>query len=440
MAEQYENISPIDGRYRSLTREVSYFFSEFALISYRIMVEIEYFIKLSQTLGFEVPVDKLRTLYRSVNQADVTRIKAIEDITNHDVKAVECFLREKCHQLGIGHTHFLHFGLTSQDINNTALSLSVLDYTKDQFFKHLENIVDLIQTKGETWQHITMLARTHGQPAVPTTLGKEMKVFSYRLNQQYIELRLIRIHSKFGGASGNLNAHYFAYPNIDWCKFGTEFLAGFNLKKNSVTTQIDSYDNLSQIFDNIKRLCTILIDFTRDIWHYISIEYLMQSYVSDEVGSSTMPHKINPINFENAEGNLMLAVSLFEFFSRKLPISRLQRDLTDSTVTRNIGVAFGHLAVAYANIVKGLAKVEPNLEKISQDLDDNVIVLTEGIQTIMRKYGDENAYEKLKSLSRNNEGITMSGLRHFIQDLDVPEAAKREMMKLNMHNYIGTSA
>ena len=440
MDEQYENISPIDGRYRSLTRDVSCFFSEFALISYRIMVEVEYFIKLSLTLGFEVPAHTLRTLYKSVNQADVIRIKAIEDITNHDVKAVEYFLREKCLELGIGHTHFIHFGLTSQDINNTALSLSILDYTRDQFFKHMENIASLIQEKGNLWQHITMLARTHGQPAVPTTLGKEMQVFSYRLAQQYVELRLVKVYSKFGGASGNLNAHYFAYPDIDWCKFGTEFLASFDLKKNLVTTQIDSYDNLSQIFDNVKRLCTILIDFTRDIWHYISIEYLVQSYVSDEVGSSTMPHKINPINFENAEGNLMLAVSLFEFFSRKLPISRLQRDLTDSTVTRNIGVAFGHLAVAHTNIVKGLAKIKPNLEKISQDLDDNVAVLTEGMQTIMRKYGDENAYEKIKLLSRNNERITMAELRHFIQELDAPEAAKKEMIKLNMHNYRGTTA
>ena len=396
-------LSPLDGRYYNYTKRLSSFFSEFALFKYRLYVEIEYLIKLLDELCIEYDCFKLRDIYNNFILKDYNIVKNHEKILKHDVKALEYYIRDKFIELNINCIEFIHFGLTSQDINNTALSLSIRDYIKLLYSINLKNIINKINYKIFNWKNEIMISRTNGQPAVPTSMGKEFKVFSYRLQQQYNILRQIKFYGKFGGASGNLNAHVLAYPNIDWIKFGKLFLNNIGLLRSEYTTQIDSYDSLAQLFDCVKRINTILIDLCRDIWLYISQEYIIQIKVAEEIGSSTMPHQVNSINFENAEGNLMLANALFEFFSRKLPISRLQRDLTDSTVSRNIGSAFGYTKIAYDNILSGLDKLKINSTKLQQDLDNNKLVLTEGIQTLMRKEGNINAYQDIKKAIDENK-------------------------------------
>ncbi len=437
MSIQLSNISPIDGRYHKYTKDLSLYFSEYALFYYRLYVEIKYFIALSNELNLIKNDNKLNDIILKFNLDECIRIKEIENKINHDVKAVEYYIKEKFQEYGINNTSFIHFGLTSQDINNTAINLSIRDYMKNIFIKKINTLLDNISQKTLKWKNITMLSHTHGQPAVPTTLGKEFKVFHYRLSLQYEILKKIEYYGKLGGAVGNLNAHKFAYPDIDWVHFSNNFMSSLHLNRSEYTTQIDNYDNLSNLFDCVKRINIILVDMCRDIWHYISINYLVQSYNKNEVGSSTMPHKINPINFENAEGNLMIAVTLLEFLSRKLPISRLQRDLTDSTVLRNIGTIFGHWEIAYHNLITGLNKIEANEIEITKDLHNNMVVLTEGIQTVLRKYGDDNAYEKLKDFSRNNNTITLKDIYNFVNKLDINQKIKDEINKINCETYKG---
>jgi len=437
------NISPIDGRYSNTTKILSRYFSEFGLFKYRLEIEIYYLVALLDKL--KINMNKKEDIYKITNIGslftieDCIRIKEIENDIKHDVKAVEYFMREKFTKLKIPHANFIHFGLTSQDINNTAISLSIKDYLNDIFKKNIMTLLTKLADKINDWKPIICMSRTHGQSAVPTSLGKEINVFHYRLKEQLERLNEIKIYSKFGGAVGNFNAHYCAYPDIDWNRFANNLLYAMGLKRSECTTQIDNYDNLGMIFDNVKRICTILIDFVRDIWHYISIDYLIQNFNLNEVGSSTMPHKINPINFENAEGNLMMCVTICEFLSRKLPISRLQRDLTDSTVLRNIGVVFGHWTIAYKNICDGLLKIYPNKKVIEKDLLDNPIVLTEAYQTILRKHGYEDAYEQMKELGRNNTKLTIEQIRDYISKMSVMGKIKEEMLNVTMTNYIGNA-
>lgn len=441
--DQLTAISPVDGRYRDKTADLDMFFSEYALIRYRVQVEIDYFIALCEEgilpLKDEAIFRQLRDLYRNFSEEDARQIKEIEKITNHDVKAVEYFLKEKFDALQLSdHKEFIHFGLTSQDINNTATPMMWRDALHKAYIPELEKLVSRIDTLADEWKDIPMLARTHGQPASPTRLGKEMKVFSYRLTGQIEVLKKIPAKAKFGGATGNFNAHRVAYPQIDWKLFGNRFLQDkLNLHREEYTTQISNYDAFAASFDAMKRIHTILIDFTRDIWQYISMEYFKQKIKEGEVGSSAMPHKVNPIDFENAEGNLGIANALLEHLAAKLPVSRLQRDLTDSTVIRNIGVPMAHGLIALKSTTKGLHKLLLNREAIERDLENNWAVVAEGIQTILRREGYPKPYEALKALTRTNARITRESISEFIDNLDVNEQVKKELKEITPQNYTG---
>lgn len=438
-------VSPIDGRYRKTTSVLGAHFSEFALIKYRVFVEIEYFIALCNLpLPQLKDVDKstfssLRAIHESFNLADAQQIKEIESVTNHDVKAVEYFLKSKFDEIGLSSfKEFIHFGLTSQDINNTATPLSVKDALEIHYMPALLSNVELLKSLANEWKDIPMLARTHGQAASPTRLGKEIWVFVERLENQIYLLKQIPNSAKFGGATGNFNAHCVAYPNIDWQKFGNEFVQNqLGLARLQTTTQIEHYDNFAAICDNLKRINTILIDLDRDIWTYISMNYFKQKIKAGEVGSSAMPHKVNPIDFENSEGNLAIANAFFEFLSAKLPISRLQRDLTDSTVTRNIGVPFSHSLIGFQSLKRGLNKLIINTQAIEKDLDENWAVVAEAIQTILRRENFPNPYEALKDLTRTNSKITEESMQVFIKNLAVSDAIKLELAAINPFNYTG---
>lgn len=441
--DQLTAISPIDGRYRDKTAELDAFFSEYALIRYRVRVEIDYFISLCEEgilpLKDEAIFEQLRSLYRNFSEEDARRIKEIEKTTNHDVKAVEYFLKEKFDALQLSdHKEFIHFGLTSQDINNTATPMMWRDALHNVYIPELEKLVSLIDGLTDDWKDIPMLARTHGQPASPTRLGKEMKVFSYRLTGQIEVLKRIPAKAKFGGATGNFNAHRVAYPHIDWKQFGNRFLQEkLDLYREEYTTQISNYDAFAASFDAMKRIHTILIDFNRDMWQYISMEYFKQRIKEGEVGSSAMPHKVNPIDFENAEGNLGIANALLEHLAAKLPVSRLQRDLTDSTVIRNIGVPMAHGLIALKSTTKGLHKLLLNREAIERDLENNWAVVAEGIQTILRREGYPKPYEALKALTRTNTRITRESISEFIDNLDVNEQVRKELKGITPQNYTG---
>ena len=438
-------ISPIDGRYRSKTESLDNYFSEFGLIRYRVLVECEYFIALSNIplknlAGVDKnSFDKIRKIYNDFSFDDALRIKEIEKTTNHDVKAVEYFLKEKFDGLGLAdYKEFIHFGLTSQDINNTAIPYSLRDAIKDVYYPLIEQIINTLADMAEQWKHVAMLAHTHGQPASPTRLGKELMVFVERLNKQLELLKSIPCSAKFGGATGGFNAHMVAYPEIDWVEFANNFVGNvLHLERLQTTTQIAHYDDLGAIFDNFKRINTILIDLCRDIWTYISMEYFKQKIKAGEVGSSAMPHKVNPIDFENAEGNLGVANAVFEHFSAKLPISRMQRDLTDSTVLRNIGVPLGHTVIALKSLQKGLGKLILNEDKLKSDLEANWSVVAEALQTILRREGYPKPYETLKELTRTNSKVTEQSIHEFIQTLNVSDSVKEEMMKITPHNYTG---
>ncbi|MFO7852727.1 MAG: adenylosuccinate lyase [Bacteroidota bacterium] len=438
-------ISPIDGRYREKVKELAKYFSEYALIKYRIQSEVEYFIALCkiplpQLIEFEAKkYVLLRSLYQDFNVNDALRVKDIEKATNHDVKAVEYYLKEKFHEFNMGKwSEFIHFGLTSQDINNTATPLSVKDYFKNIFIPLLDKMISVLRALAEEWKDIPLLARTHGQPASPTMLGKEVLVFVKRLETQFEQLKSVPWSAKFGGATGNLNAHYIAFPEINWDEFADKFVNNeLGLHRSKPTTQIDHYDNLAALFDALRRINTIMIDFCRDIWLYISFDYFKQRISKQETGSSVMPHKINPIDFENAEGNLGLANSILGHLSEKLPVSRLQRDLSDSTVLRNTGVPFAHSQIAILSILKGLDKLIVNRDKINYDLDNNWAVIAEAIQTILRREGYSRPYEALKELTRTNEKITRGSLLTFIEKLDVNDSVKEELKAISPFNYTG---
>jgi adenylosuccinate lyase len=439
------SISPIDGRYHGKTTELNNYFSEFALFKYRTLVEIEYFIQLHEAgLKSLNPLSAentkaLRDIYIKFSLNDAKRIKEIESVTNHDIKAVEYFIKERLEKLGLSENkEFVHFGLTSQDINNTSIPISIKDALNDVLLPELKETLGILKGLSEDWKDIPMLAKTHGQPASPTKLGKELNVFVYRLQNQIDELSKIPISGKFGGATGNLNAHFVAYPNVDWVKFSNDFLKNqLGIQRQQVTTQIENYDYLASLFDAFKRIDTILLDLCRDIWTYVSMDYFKQKIKKGEVGSSAMPHKVNPIDFENAEGNLGIANALFEHFSQKLPISRLQRDLTDSTVLRNIGTPFGHFVIALSSISKGLNKLLINEAKIKLDLENNWAVVAEAIQTILRRERYPNPYEKLKDLTRSNDVISETSIKNFIESLDVEEDIKAELRQITPYNYIG---
>jgi len=438
-------ISPVDGRYRSKTENYAAYFSEYALIRYRVLVEVEYFIALCEIplkQLEQVPASvfpKLRAIYTSFTEADAQKVKEIESVTNHDVKAIEYFIKEKFDALGLeAFKEFIHFGLTSQDINNTAVPCSIKAALTDVYYPELEEVLKVLNRLAEEWRDVSMLAKTHGQPASPTRLGKEIMVFINRLEQQFAVLKQTPNSGKFGGATGNFNAHAVAYPAINWKDFGNKFLGErLGLDREQWTTQISNYDNLAAQFDAMKRINTILIDFCRDIWTYVSMEYFKQRIKAGEVGSSAMPHKVNPIDFENAEGNLAIANASLEFLSTKLPISRLQRDLTDSTVLRNVGVPFAHTIIATQSILKGLGKLLLNETAIYRDLDNTWAVVAEGIQTILRREGYPQPYEALKALTRTNEGITATSIRDFIDTLNVSQSIKEELKRITPRNYTG---
>jgi adenylosuccinate lyase len=438
-------ISPIDGRYRSKVDELGKYFSEEALIKYRVLVEIEYFIALCeiplpQLQKVDVSIfEDLRNIYKKFTTIDASAIKEIEKVTNHDVKAVEYFIKEKFDQLGLSkYKEFIHFGLTSQDINNTAIPLSIKDAMNDVYVPEYFVILKRLQALASDWASIPMLARTHGQPASPTRLGKEIEVFAVRLEEQFNLLNDIPSAAKFGGATGNFNAHKVAYPNIDWKAFGSAFVQEkLGLQHSFPTTQIEHYDHLAALFDCLKRINTIIIDLDRDIWTYVSMEYFKQKIKSGEIGSSAMPHKVNPIDFENSEGNLGLANAIFEHLSAKLPISRLQRDLTDSTVLRNVGVPFGHTLIGFKSTLKGLNKLLLNEAKFAEDLENNWAVVAEAIQTILRREAYPNPYEALKGLTRTNEKINQQSISDFINTLDVSDMIKAELKAITPSNYTG---
>ncbi|MEK9997661.1 MAG: adenylosuccinate lyase [Cryomorphaceae bacterium] len=445
MSTALHAITPVDGRYASKTAELTHYFSEFALIKYRVRVEIEYFIALCET-GVEQlsGVDSnlfepLRDIYRNFQTEDAQKIKDIEKVTNHDVKAVEYFIKEKFEGLGLSqYQEFIHFGLTSQDINNTSVPLSIKDALNELIYPQLEALIEAIDASATAWDHIPLLARTHGQPASPTTLGKEFKVFTARLRAQLEQLKAVPHSAKFGGATGNFNAHTVAYPNGDWHSWGDDFVANYlGLSRSYPTTQIEHYDNLAAQFDAMKRINNIFIDFCRDVWTYVSMDYFKQKIKKGEVGSSAMPHKVNPIDFENAEGNLGLANALLEHLAAKLPISRLQRDLTDSTVLRNVGVPYGHLMIAIASMNKGLGKLLVNEAKIAADLEANWAVVAEAIQNILRREGYPKPYEALKELTRTNSAITAESISAFIDTLEVNDSIKAELKAITPSNYIG---
>jgi adenylosuccinate lyase len=438
-------VSPIDGRYAQATESLRTYFSEFGLIRYRVLVEVEYFIALSevplpQLASF--PSDKaiaLRSIYLNFSEAQAKQIKDIEKTTNHDVKAVEYFLKNEFDQLRLSaFKEFIHFGLTSQDINNTATPLLLKEFLEREFLPLLNKIVSLFEQQATQWKDIAMLARTHGQPASPTRLGKEIHVFIERIRKQQVLLHTIPHSAKLGGATGNFNAHHITFPLVDWNGFANNFThQKLGLQRSNPTTQIEHYDNMAALFDNLKRINTILIDYSRDVWQYVAMNYFKQKIKEGEVGSSAMPHKVNPIDFENAEGNLGLANALFEHLSAKLPISRLQRDLTDSTVLRNIGVPLAHTFIALKSLEKGINKLELNQSAIDKDLDDNWAVVAEAIQTILRRESYPNPYEALKALTRKNEKITKETLVNFINTLDVKETVKQELRKITPFNYTG---
>ena len=440
------SISPVDGRYRDKTVNLAAYFSEYALIKYRILVEIEYFISLCewplpQLSSINKPdiFECVRNIYINFSIEDAKRVKDIEKITNHDVKAVEYFIKESFAKIGLEkHKEFIHFGLTSQDINNTAIPLSINDALQKEYFPQLYRLMEKLELYAGEWENIPMMARTHGQPASPTRLGKEIKVFISRLQQQTDLLKQIPITVKFGGATGNYNAHHVAYPHIDWKLFGDRFAKEkLGLTRETYTTQISNYDNLSALFDGLKRINTVLIDLVRDFWLYISMEYFKQKIKPGEVGSSAMPHKVNPIDFENAEGNLGIANALLEHLSAKLPISRLQRDLTDSTVLRNVGVPFAHILISFQSIQKGLEKLVLNKQAIENDLEKAWAVVAEGIQTILRREGYPDPYEALKNLTRTNEEVTEKLIQDFIKALAVNNEVKKELESITPHNYTG---
>ena len=438
-------ISPVDGRYRSQLKELAPYFSEFGLIHYRVRIEIEYFIALCQVpLPQLQDIDaavypRLREIYTQFSQQDASAIKELEKTTNHDVKAVEYFIKKKFDEAGLGaYKEFIHFGLTSQDINNTAIPLSLKEASDKLILPLYRQVAGELQQMAQTWQQVPMLAKTHGQPASPTRLGKELLVFVERLEAQLALLDQVPFSAKFGGATGNFNAHFVAYPAIDWQAFGKAFVdQTLALKRGTYTTQIEHYDHLAAYADGLKRLNTILIDFARDVWQYVSMGYFKQKIKAGEIGSSAMPHKVNPIDFENAEGNLGMANALFEFLAAKLPISRLQRDLTDSTVLRNLGVPLAHSVLALKSLQKGLRKLELNPAAIEQDLEDNWAVVAEGIQTVLRREGYPEPYEALKALTRTNEKITAKTMADFIQTLHVSEAIKAELTAITPFNYTG---
>lgn len=438
-------ISPVDGRYRNKAENLAAYFSEYALIKYRVQVEIEYFITLSEflpqlrALATGENKEVLRKIYREFSVEDATRIKEIESVTNHDVKAVEYFIKEKFDLLSLQeYKEFIHFGLTSQDINNTSVPLSIKDALNEVYFPGLQEVIDMLKKYAEDWADVPMLAKTHGQPASPTRLGKEVMVFVYRLEQQVKLLKVTPVSAKFGGATGNFNAHHVAFPEYDWKAFGNKFVNEvLGLSREEWTTQISNYDNMAAIFDGMKRIDTILIDLCRDFWQYVSMEYFKQKIKAGEVGSSAMPHKVNPIDFENAEGNLGMANAILTHLATKLPISRLQRDLTDSTVLRNVGVPMAHVEIAFKSLTKGLGKLLLNEKALYRDLDNCWAVVAEGIQTILRREGYPKPYEALKALTRTNEGITAESISNFIDTLQVSDAVKAELKAITPHNYTG---
>ena len=439
-------VSPIDGRYRSKTECLADYFSEYALIRYRVRVEIEYFITLCelplpQLESFNSALfEQLRDIYRNFDETSAARVKEIEKTTNHDVKAVEYFIKEEFDKIGglDDYKEFIHFGLTSQDINNTSVPLSIKEALEEVYYPQVEELIAQLQEYADEWKDIPMLAKTHGQPASPTRLGKEIEVYVYRLSEQLASLRNCKMTAKFGGATGNFNAHHVAYPQHDWRAFGNRFVSEkLGLEREQWTTQISNYDHLGSIFDAIRRINTIMIDLDRDFWMYISMEYFKQKIKAGEVGSSAMPHKVNPIDFENSEGNLGVANAILQFLAQKLPVSRLQRDLTDSTVLRNVGVPIGHSIIAIQSTLKGLRKLILNEEKLKADLEDTWAVVAEAIQTILRREAYPHPYEALKALTRTNKKMTEETIHAFIQTLNVSDSVKGELMAINPHNYTG---
>ena len=439
-------ISPIDGRYRGKTEALANYYSEFALIRYRVRVEIEYFITLCelplpQLASFDHALfDRLRDIYRNFDENEAQRVKDIEKITNHDVKAVEYFIKEEFDKIGglDAYKEFIHFGLTSQDINNTSVPLSVKESLEQVYYPQVEELIAQLQTYADEWKDVPMLAKTHGQPASPTRLGKEIMVYVYRLTKQLNSLKACKITAKFGGATGNYNAHHVAYPQFDWKAFGNKFVSEkLGLEREQYTTQISNYDYLGAIFDAIRRINTIIIDLDRDFWMYISMEYFKQKIKAGEVGSSAMPHKVNPIDFENSEGNLGIANAILQFLAQKLPVSRLQRDLTDSTVLRNIGVPLGHGVIAIQSTLKGLRKLILHEEKLQEDLNNTWAVVAEAIQTILRREAYPHPYEALKALTRTNKHMTEETIHEFIQGLNVSDSVKAELMAITPSNYTG---
>ena len=439
-------VSPIDGRYRSKTEPLANYFSEYALIRYRVRVEIEYFITLCelplpQLAAFDHNLfERLRNIYRDFTEESASRVKEIEKTTNHDVKAVEYFIKEEFDKIGglDSFKEFIHFGLTSQDINNTSIPLSLKEALENVFYPQVEELISQLQQYADDWKNVPMLAKTHGQPASPTRLGKEVMVYVYRLTEQLNALKACKFTAKFGGATGNFNAHHVAYPSYDWRAFGNKFVSEkLGLEREQWTTQISNYDYLGAIFDGIRRINTIIIDLDRDFWMYISMEYFKQKIKAGEVGSSAMPHKVNPIDYENSEGNLGIANAILQFLAQKLPVSRLQRDLTDSTVLRNIGVPVGHSVIAIQSTLKGLRKLILNEAKVAEDLDNTWAVVAEAIQTILRREAYPHPYEALKALTRTNTAMTEETIHEFIQGLNVSDAVKAELMEINPHNYTG---
>jgi len=439
-------ISPIDGRYRAKTELLADYFSEYALIAYRVRVEIEYFITLCelplpQLKGFDHALfERLRDIYRNFDETSAARVKEIEQTTNHDVKAVEYFIKEEFDKIGglDAYKEFIHFGLTSQDINNTSVPLSLKEALEKVYIPQVEELIDQLKQYAEEWKAVPMLAKTHGQPASPTRLGKEIMVFVYRLSEQLDALKACKYTAKFGGATGNFNAHHVAYPQIDWRAFGNQFVSEkLGLEREQWTTQISNYDHLGGVFDAIRRINTVIIDLDRDFWMYISMEYFKQKIKAGEVGSSAMPHKVNPIDYENSEGNLGVANAILQFLAQKLPVSRLQRDLTDSTVLRNVGVPIGHSVIAIQSTLKGLRKLILNEEKLKEDLDNTWAVVAEAIQTILRREAYPHPYEALKALTRTNKKMTEGTIHEFIKDLDVKDSVKEELMAITPLNYTG---
>ena len=439
-------ISPVDGRYRGKTAPLADYFSEYALIRYRVRVEIEYFITLCelplpQLASFDHALfDRLRDIYRSFNEESAQHVKDIEKVTNHDVKAVEYFIKEEFDKIGglEAYKEFIHFGLTSQDINNTSVPLSIKEALEEVYYPQVEELIDQLQQYADEWKDVPMLAKTHGQPASPTRLGKEVMVFVYRLTEQLKELKACKMTAKFGGATGNFNAHHVAYPNYDWKAFGNKFVSEkLGLQREQWTTQISNYDCLAAVFDALRRINTIIIDLDRDFWMYISMEYFKQKIKAGEVGSSAMPHKVNPIDYENGEGNLGMANAVLQFLASKLPVSRLQRDLTDSTVLRNVGVPLGHSVIAIQSTLKGLRKLILNEQKLSEDLDNTWAVVAEAIQTILRREGYPHPYEALKALTRTNTKMTEQTIHEFVETLNVSESVKQELRAITPHNYTG---